>query len=106
MTTIVPLSILFGFSLKFENVKDDGDDEPMVVALHTHIQYIYDSEEKSKLMMKMTMTMTMVVSMMMMLMMMMTRMVVAMYINSVVALQGLLLSLFHSFSTVAHFSQL
>ena len=33
-------------------------------------------------------------------------MALAMYINSVAALQGLLLSFFHSFSTVAHLSQL
>ena len=61
---------------------------------------------KMMMMMSMVVPMMMIVMMMMTMLLMMSRVVVAMYINSVVALQGLLLSLFHSFSTVAHFSQL
>ena len=96
------------------------------VAMTMCNSFCHPKYKKSKLMMKIVMKMTemtkmmmmmsMVVPMMMMMMMtmpmmmtmlmMMSRVVVAMYINSVVALQGLLLSLFHSFSTVAHFSQL
>ena len=107
MTVIKTVEMTMCYSFchpKYKQIKDDGDDDTD----GSGDVYTYDDEDKSKLMMMMSMVvgMMMILMMVMMMLMMMRRMVVAMYINSVVALQGLLLSLFHSFSTVAHFSQL